>query len=92
MLDKLKSKLKITWDDEDKLLLDILNQGKYYFETVTAAEIDFKNNLLAETLLMDYARYSYNNSLEYFEENFKSQILSLQFEVIINEKNKVPKL
>ena len=92
MLDKLKAKLKITWDDEDKLLLDILNQGKYYFKTVTAAEIDFENNLLAETLLMDYARYSYNNSLEYFEENFKSQILLLQFEVVINEKNKVPKL
>jgi hypothetical protein len=33
---------------------------------------------LAVSLLLDYCRYAYNNALEYFEENFRAQILRLQ--------------
>lgn len=33
---------------------------------------------LAVSLLLDYCRYAYSNALEYFEENFRAQILRLQ--------------
>ena len=87
MLEKLKDKLKITWSDEDQLLSEILAQGEYYLNSITAENLNYNSNKLAESLLLEYSRYSYNNALEYFEENFKGQLLKLQIEVAINAKN-----
>lgn len=33
---------------------------------------------LARSLLFDFVRYAYNNASEYFEENFREEILRLQ--------------
>ena len=78
MLDKVKAYLKITWDDEDTAITDLITRGKKKLEELAGAELDFDTEGLARALLFDYCRYAYNNASEYFEENFRHEILRLQ--------------
>lgn len=78
MLNAVKVYLKITWDDEDALLLSIIERGKAYLNDLTGVELDFDSYGPARSLLLDYCRYVYNNASEYFEENFASELLRLQ--------------
>ena len=78
MLQKVKAYLKITWDDEDTAITDLITRGKKKLEGLAGAELDFDTEGLARSLLFDYCRYAYNNASEYFEENFQRKILRLQ--------------
>ena len=78
MLQKVKAYLKITWDDEDTAITDLITRGKKKLEELAGAELDFDTEGLARALLFDYCRYAYNNASEYFEENFQKEILRLQ--------------
>ncbi len=78
MLDKVKAYLKITWDDEDPHIQDIIERGKARLNELAGTELNYDSPGLAQDLLLDYCRYSYNNAAEYFEENFREQILRLQ--------------
>lgn len=76
---KLKKYLKITWDEEDEDLQDIVDRGVKYLNGKTGVEIDFETDYDAQQLLLDYGRYVYNHSFEMFEHNFASQINALIF-------------
>jgi hypothetical protein len=78
MLDKVKDYLKITWGDEDTAITDLITRGKRKLEELAGAELDFETEGLARSLLLDYVRYAYNNASEYWEENFRFDILRLQ--------------
>lgn len=78
MLQKVKDYLKITWNDEDTAITDLITRGKKQLEGLAGAELDFDTEGLARALLFDYCRYAYNNASEYFEENFRHEILRLQ--------------
>lgn len=126
MLNKVKDYLKITWNDEDNLIQDIIDRGKEYINDLVGTELEYKivtsaheayesalagiledvkreeepitteeaitlileaeearDSIVvkptpAAALLLDYCRYVYNNASEYFEENFKKEILRLQ--------------
>ncbi len=79
MLKEIKEDLKITWDEEDKKLERIIVRGKSYLENdIAGIKLDFESDETNKSLLSDYCRYSYYNNLEYFEENFQSQLLRLQ--------------
>lgn len=78
MLQAVKDYLKITWDDEDAAIQDIIDQGEAYLNELSGAELDYTQKGLARSLLFDYCRYVYNNASEYFEENFAKEILRLQ--------------
>lgn len=78
LLQEVKAYLKITWDDEDFHIQNIINRSKARLNELVGAELDFDSSGLAQDLLLDYCRYSYNNAVEYFEENFREQILRLQ--------------
>lgn len=86
MLEELKDYLKITWDDEDGYLQNIISRGKEYLKDLTGTEIDFDNEGPAKSLLLDYCRYYYNNSVEYFLENFRNDIVRLQYKEAIRVK------
>lgn len=85
MLEAVKNYLKITWDDEDANLQEIIDQGEAYLNELTGAELDYTQKGLARSLLFDYCRYVYNNASEYFEENFRREILRLQLKVGVSE-------
>jgi len=85
MLDEVKSYLKITWDDEDTAIQNIINRGENRLEELVGASLDFTASSDAKDLLLNYCRYDYNNAIEYFEENFQKEILRLQLKTGVEE-------
>jgi hypothetical protein len=80
MLQAVKDCLKITWNDEDVNLLNLVDRGKAVLNDLTGTELDFETESPARALLLDYVRYAYHNATEYFEENFSKEILRLQIQ------------
>lgn len=78
LLEQIKQYLKVSWDDEDTLIENYINRGKAKLNELVGAELDFETEGHARSLLFDFVRYAYNNATEYFEENFRSEILRLQ--------------
>ena len=78
MLQQVKGYIKITWDDEDAAIIDLIARGEKKLEELAGAELDFEAEGSARSLLFDYVRYAYNNASEYFEENLQREILRLQ--------------
>lgn len=78
LLQQVKDYLKITWDSEDTELNSIIKRGKATLNSLTGTTIDFEEEGLSQALLLDYCRYSYNNGLEYFQDNFAKELLHLQ--------------
>ncbi|WP_042682555.1 phage gp6-like head-tail connector protein [Anaerosalibacter massiliensis] len=78
MLEELKNYLRITWSEEDTELLFLLERGRNYLNRLIGLELDYEKDDLPKELLFNYCRYSYNNSTEYFTQNFHDEILYLQ--------------
>ena len=85
LLDKVKEYLKSGEDDE---LERIITRAKSRLNKLAGVLLDF-DEPDTEQLLLDLCRYLYNNASEYFEENYKSEILRLQLdkavEVMLSE-------
>lgn len=77
MLEELKSYLKITWDEEDLLLDNLINDAEEYLNELCGVELDY-TDINNKSLVKDYVRYAYNNNVEWFEINFASKLLRLQ--------------
>ncbi len=84
MIDELKEELNVTWNDSDPRLERLLKEGKAALSELIDANLDFDNDDVVRGLLLSYCRYSYNSSIEYFEENFKTTILRLQLKSAVN--------
>lgn len=69
--------MHISHSSEDASLEDILQEASEYITSKTGLT---EENGRAKTLMFARARYAYNDSLEYFEENFLSEVLGLSFE------------
>ncbi|WP_300760271.1 hypothetical protein [Janthinobacterium sp.] len=85
MLENLKEYLQITWADEDADLLKLIERGEKYLSRMTGTSLTFTTEDMPKQLLLDYCRYSRNNALEFFQENFASDILLLQLQEGIKE-------
>lgn len=77
-LNSIKGYLRITWNDDDVTVSDLIARGKAKINELTGADQDFDTEGLARSLLFDYCRYAYNNASEYWEENYQREILRLQ--------------
>lgn len=80
LLAEVKAYLKINWDEEDSDLSKMINRGISRLNKLTGTTLNFDADDIPKELLLDYCRYAYNNALEYFEQNFASDILKLQLE------------
>lgn len=80
MLRDARNYLDITYEDEetDRKLAGILERGKSYLNNVAGTELDYEEGTCQRALLFDYCRYAGNNALELFEENFKTELISLR--------------
>jgi hypothetical protein len=85
LLERLKERLKITWDDEDILLINILERAEKSLNALMGVELNYNIPGPAQELLLERCRYDYNNALEYFEQNFAREILRLQLQVAAEE-------
>ncbi|MFC0525780.1 hypothetical protein ACFFGV_19565 [Pontibacillus salicampi] len=77
LLEEVKGYLKVTWNEEDKEIEDIIKGGQYYLNEKAGVDLHFSTHYKAKQLLKDYCRYVYNHSFELFEVNFGREILTL---------------
>lgn len=76
-LQEIKDYLKITWNEEDSNLIELMESGKSFLNGKAGVQLDYITDYNSIQLLKDYCRYAYNHSLELFETNFKREILNL---------------
>ena len=89
MLEEVKGYIKVNWEHENTSIQGIISRGKGHLNGLTGTKINFVDDEgLGKSLLFDYCRYAYNNSLEYFEDNFSKEILRLQLQEAIKERAK----
>jgi hypothetical protein len=81
LLDEVKDYIKT--DDEDADVLALIERGKGYLSRKIGTVLDFEENDLPKQLLLDYCRYTVNNALEFFTENFAADILFLSLQEAI---------
>lgn len=77
LLSQLKRKLRITWEDENSDLEDLIKEAESYLFNLTNATFDFDKEDWVRGLLLERCRYDYHNSLDEFEKNFSSEIKRL---------------
>jgi len=86
LLKEFKSRMHIFHNSEDDNLKRILNSSGESIKRVTGAtDIDTPE---LEELVLERSRYAYNDSLEYFEDNFLSSLLGVSFAVNHVEEGK----
>lgn len=91
VLNELKQRMKIYHKTEDELLMNIL-QTSYEDIQDLVGKFDIDLFLPGKELVLERARYVYNDSLEYFYDNFQQRILDLSLEPMGGGGNDKPKL
>ena len=77
LLSNLKSSLRITWDDEDERLKQMLISAYEYLNELTGTPLDVSKGNQAKTLMMERCRYVYNNVADEFEKNYQHELSRL---------------
>ena len=77
--------MRISHSSEDDNLKNLLSFSVADL-TDKCGSFDLYNNKRAKELVFERTRYSYNDALEYFDQNFVSQINSLGFSLAIAEE------
>lgn len=80
MLESVKSYLNITWNDEatDVKLSQMIERAKTYINSRVGKEMNFEEEGLAKTLLLNYVMYENSGCLDDFFKNYHSEFLSLR--------------
>lgn len=84
ILEEFKERMHLG-DDEDENLRRILSASLEDLK-VKCGDYDINTNNRFKELVFERSRYVYNDALEYFEENFRSQIHSLGFSYAFNKE------
>lgn len=77
LLKEFKERMHISHSSEDENLKEILEESKLYIESKTGLD---ESDSRAKMLIFSRSRYVYNDAVEFFEDNFLSEILGLSFE------------
>ncbi|MED3799818.1 phage head-tail connector protein [Lysinibacillus capsici] len=89
LLAELKSRLRITWNDEDAELERIINRAKSYFEKLTSKTFSFELDSWETELLLERCRYVYNNAADEFENNFADELKRLIMHVALEKRAEI---
>ena len=87
LLEDVKSRLRITWNDEDKQLIKQLNEERRIYKNFVV-RLFFEEEDQVKQLLIERCRYEYNNGLEDFEKNFRGELQRLILESALKERTK----
>lgn len=79
LLADVKLNLNITWADEgtDRKVTGIIRNCIIYFKALLGGSADVSQPGLLRELFMDRCRYSYNEALDAFEDNYRSLLVAL---------------
>lgn len=88
LVDDFKKRLHISHGSEDDKLEKLLSSSLAYVERVCGV-FDLEKNEEARELVFERSRYAYNDSLEFFEENFLSMIQGLSLSLLPVEEGAV---
>lgn len=80
ILNEFKERMRITHDEDDNLKR-LLSFSIADLEA-KCGDFDIDENLRAKELVFERTRYAYNDALEFFEDNFLSEITSLGLSLI----------
>lgn len=82
LLNDIKLHIDITWRDDatDSKVRGIIADGMIYLNKKLGENTDYTVDGLPRTMLKEYCRYARDNALDVFENNYLSQILSMQNE------------
>lgn len=82
LLSDVRNYLDVTWEDEstDKKLVGIIERGKKYLDHAAGTVLDYEVEDKPKELLLDYCRYVRSGALEEFQNNFLSELLTLQIQ------------
>lgn len=84
LLKHFKDKMHIFHDGEDDNLKELLSFSIAFVES-KIGKFNIEENKKAKELVFERTRYAYNDAVEYFEDNFLSEILSLSLEMAGDE-------
>jgi Phage gp6-like head-tail connector protein len=87
MLEELKSRLRITWEDEDTELEKIIKKSKAYLEVLSGAPFNYEENSEAAELVLERSRYVYNNAADEFSKNFADDLMRLRLAAAIKVRS-----
>ena len=79
-LDELKERLHITHRSEDERLKRMIRESHLDVQSKTGP-FDLDEYTRGRELVYERCRYSYNDAVEYFDDNFTSQLLSVGLEL-----------
>ncbi|WP_439874852.1 head-tail connector protein [Bacillus mycoides] len=88
LLEDVKSRLRITWNDEDTQLLKTIERGKAYLQKLCGTSFSFEEEDQVKQLLIERCRYEYNNALEDYEKNFRGELQRLIVDAALKERAK----
>lgn len=80
LLEEFKDRMHISHGAEDRSLKQLLSFSIAYVESKCGKfniECDKNTDKRATELVLERSRYAYNDAVEYFEDNFLSEIFSL---------------
>lgn len=79
LLQTMKQRLRITWEDEieDNNIKMMIDAGTAYLSGVAGTEVDFENDKIAVELLYCFILYARNDSVAAFREAYSPDLLSL---------------
>jgi len=92
IVEEFKGRMHITHSGEDDNLKRLLSFSVAYIKSKCGdfdIEGNSENDLAATELVLERTRYSYNDAVEYFEDNFLSEIFSLGIEMAGDENAEV---
>lgn len=83
LLITIKEYLRVTWSDDDLNIANIAMRGIAIIDKLAGKPQDYETPGEAQSILLDYVRYSYNHASGQFLEDFAPDILHLQLGVAI---------
>lgn len=92
MIEEFKERMHISHNGEDDNLKRLLSFSVAFVEDKCGAfEIDGETNLdkRAKELVFERTRYAYNDAVEYFDDNFQSDILGLSLDMVFAKEGEV---
>lgn len=86
LLEKFKRRMHFSHSSEDDNLEELLSSSIEAITDMIGPNVDIDTNAGARGLVIERARYAYNDSLEFFLENFSKEISTVQLKYALDEQ------